>query len=149
MPGGIGPQLAQVMEDKNARMSWPPEGGQNSTRQKDATQSRYGQPMGCEFRERKFFSPKFLWPKFFGGAPKERRRRRAEKTVVQEQTLRGQNRNGLSKNTLLDNRFSATTPSPLLWRALIFGNPLGLWTSAPSGHGTHGCPRPNACFSRV
>ena len=27
-----------------------------------------------------------------------------------------------------------------------FWSPLGSWTSAPSGHG---CPRPNACFSRV
>ena len=64
------------------------------------------------------------------GAPKERRRGRAEKRlskrvflespfllcslkvfrafqVFEEQTLRGQRRNGLSKNTLLDNRFSA------------------------------------------
>ena len=28
----------------------------------------------------------------------------------------------------------------------VFGNPLGSWTSAPSGHGR---PRQNACFSRV
>ena len=28
----------------------------------------------------------------------------------------------------------------------VFGNPLGSWTSAPSGHGY---PRPNACFSRI
>ena len=28
----------------------------------------------------------------------------------------------------------------------VFGNPLGSWTSAPSGHG---CPRQNACFSRI
>ena len=39
--------------------------------------------------------------------------------MFKEQTLRGQRRNGLSKNTLLDNRFLRTTPSPLLWRALI------------------------------
>ena len=66
----------------------------------------------------------------FGGRAKERRRGRAEKRlskrvflespfllcslkvfrtfqVFWEQTLRGQRRNGLSKNTLLDNRFSA------------------------------------------
>ena len=60
-------------------------------------------------------------------APKERRRRRAEKRLskrvflespfllcplkffrcFKRQTLRGQTRNGLSKNTLLHNRFSA------------------------------------------
>ena len=28
----------------------------------------------------------------------------------------------------------------------VFGNPLGSWTSAPSGRG---CPRHNACFSRM
>ena len=37
--------------------------------------------------------------------------------LFEEQTLSGQRRNGLSKNTLLDNRLFRTTPSPLLWRA--------------------------------
>ena len=73
-----------------------------------------------------FLRSDLIW----GGAPKERRRRRAEKRlskrvflespfllcplkvfrtfqVFKEKTLRGQRRNGLSKNTLLDNRFSA------------------------------------------
>ena len=69
--------------------------------------------------------------KIEGGAPKERRRRRAEKhscpkgclwrvrfffatlrfsghfRCFKSKTLRGQRGNGLSKNTLLDNRFSA------------------------------------------
>ena len=76
-----------------------------------------------------FFS---LWPKFFSSlifqsAPKERRRRRAEKRSSKRvflespfllfppsglllkhmKSLRGQRGNGLSKNTLLDDRFSA------------------------------------------
>ena len=72
-----------------------------------------------------------------GGAPKERRRRRAEKRsskrvfsenpfllcslkievfrCLKGRTLNGQRRNGLSGNTLL----ARTTPSPLLWRTLI------------------------------
>ena len=65
--------------------------------------------------------------RFCGRAPKERRRRRAEKRLSKRvflksplllcplkvcslntrKTLRGQRRNRLSKNTLLDNRFSA------------------------------------------
>ena len=74
----------------------------------------------------------YLFLRQHGGAPKERRRRRAEKRLTmskrvilkspsllcplkvfrtfqlfQKQTLRGQRRNGLSKITLLDNRFSA------------------------------------------
>ena len=38
--------------------------------------------------------------------------------VFQEQTLRGQRRNGLSKNTLLDNRFPARRLLRSFWRAL-------------------------------
>ena len=67
-------------------------------------------------------------------APKERRRRRAGKRLSKRaflespfllrplkvrshlKALRGQRRNGLSKNALLDDRFPRTTPSPLLWR---------------------------------
>ena len=29
---------------------------------------------------------------------------------------------------------------------IVFGSPLGSWASAPAGHG---CPRPDACFSRI
>ena len=85
-----------------------------------------------------------------GGAPKERGRRRAEKrlskTVFLEspfllcplkafrcfkskKTLRGQRRNGLSKNTVLDNRFSARRP--LVWRALK--NERGILLEQPFG----------------
>ena len=35
---------------------------------------------------------------------------------------------------------------PKVFLTEVFGNPLGSWTSAPSGHG---CPRRNACFSRI
>ena len=35
---------------------------------------------------------------------------------------------------------------PKVFLTEVFGNPLGSWTSAPSGHG---CPRQNACFPRV
>ena len=35
---------------------------------------------------------------------------------------------------------------PKVFLTEVFGNPLGLWTSAPSGHG---CPRQNACCSRI
>ena len=36
--------------------------------------------------------------------------------------------------------------SPKFFLTEVFGNPLGSWTSAPSGHGY---PRSNACFSRI
>ena len=42
---------------------------------------------------------------------------------------------------LLGNEYSAE-----VFLTEAFGNPLGSWTSAPSGHGY---PRPNACFSRI
>ena len=35
---------------------------------------------------------------------------------------------------------------PKVFLTEVFGNPLGSWTSAPSGHGY---PRPNAWFSRI
>ena len=35
---------------------------------------------------------------------------------------------------------------PKVFLTEAFGNPLGSWTSAPSGHG---CPRQNVCLSRV
>ena len=36
-----------------------------------------------------------------------------------------------------------TKIQPKVFLTEVCGNPLGSWTSAPSGHG---CPRPNACF---
>ena len=39
-----------------------------------------------------------------------------------------------------------TKKQPKVFLTEVFGNPLGSWTSAPSGHG---CPRQNACFSRI
>ena len=43
-------------------------------------------------------------------------------------------------------RIRKTKIQPKVFLTEVFGNPLGLWTSAPSGHG---CPRQNACCSRI
>ena len=80
-------------------------------------------------------------------APKERRRRRAEKRLSKRvflespfllcplnlrfvlkntwmvlKTSRGQSRSGLSKNTFWESPLLRTTPSPLLWRAPTKGS---------------------------
>ena len=81
-----------------------------------------------------------------GGAPKERRRRRAEKRSSKRvfwrvrffsaplrfsDVLRANLNGGQKKRTLQKHPFGRpfprTTPSPLLWRALTFRS----WTSAP------------------
>ena len=44
------------------------------------------------------------------------------------------------------NKEYGTKIQPEVFLTEVFGNPLGWWTSAPSGHG---CPRRDACFSRI
>ena len=68
------------------------------------------------------------------------------KKAHEEAYDRGFSNAGLVPSTVFKKNFREQRIQPKVFLAQVFGNPLGAWTSAPSGHG---CPRQNACFSRI